>query len=69
MMYVKLYCNTKHGDVSYEPRAKGQGSFHAGCLLPHLAILVWQGVPSRELTYPSLGKGKSSSKVTFDGIR
>ena len=25
-------------------------------------------VPSRELTYPTLGKGKSSSKVTFDGI-
>ena len=25
-------------------------------------------IPSRELTYPTLGKGKSSSKVTFDGI-
>jgi len=25
-------------------------------------------VPSRELTDPTLGKGKSSSKVIFDGI-
>jgi len=25
-------------------------------------------LPSRELTYPTLGKGKSSSKVIFDGI-
>ena len=28
----------------------------------------WQGVPSRELTYPTLGKGKSSSKCHFGGI-
>ena len=28
----------------------------------------WGLLPSRELTYPTLGKGKSSSKVTFDGI-
>jgi len=27
-----------------------------------------RNMPSRELTYPTLGKGKSSSKVTFDGI-
>jgi len=25
-------------------------------------------IPSRELTYPTWGKGKSSSKVIFDGI-
>jgi len=25
-------------------------------------------LPSRELTYPTWGKGKSSSKVIFDGI-
>ena len=29
---------------------------------------VFIGLPSRELTYPTLGKGKSSSKVIFDGI-
>jgi len=27
-----------------------------------------KGIPSRELTCPTLGKGKSSSKVIFDGI-
>jgi len=25
------------------------------------------GLPSTELTYPTLGKGKSSSKLTFEG--
>jgi len=24
-------------------------------------------IPSRELTYPTLGKGKSSSKIDFSG--
>lgn len=34
-MYVKLYCNTKHGDVSYEPRAKGHFMLVAFCpILP-----------------------------------
>ena len=33
VLYVKLYCNTKHGDVSHEPRAK---TFHVGCWGPIL---------------------------------
>jgi len=42
---------------------------------PSLELFLFQrhrGIPSRELTYPTLGKGKSSSKdskVNFDGIR
>jgi len=29
---------------------------------------IWIRVLSRELTYPTLGKGKSSSNMIFDGI-
>ena len=31
-------------------------------------INAWKDLPSRELTYPTLGKGKSSSKCHFWGI-
>ena len=29
---------------------------------------TWKNIPSRELTYPTLGKGKSYSKCHFWGI-
>ena len=32
------------------------------------SLLHTKNIPSRELTYPTLGKGKSSSKWTFQGI-
>ena len=32
------------------------------------AKLQIEYLPSRELTYPTLGKGKSSSNMMFDGI-
>ena len=37
-------------------------------LWEHMATKLWEQVPSRELTYPTWGKGKSSSKVPFYGI-
>jgi len=36
--------------------------FRRSFSIPYISL------PSRELTYPTLGKGKSSSKVNFDGI-
>ena len=38
------------------------------CLLLEWADYTQPGIPSRELTYPTLGKGKSSSKCHFWGI-
>ena len=38
---------------------KTPGYFEDGMML----ILPYIGIPSRELTYPTLGKGKSSSKT------
>ena len=37
------------------------------CPIP-TSIFFYQNIPSRELTYPTWGKGKSSSKVPFYGI-
>ena len=59
-------------DMSAKPQI---GVFHMSwhCWWFHQKSGIWlthhvEGmVPSRELTYPTLGKGKSSSKVIFDG--
>ena len=42
----------------------GGGRFSVGGFVKGVVT----NIPSRELTYPTLGKGKSSSKVNFDGI-
>ena len=34
----------------------------------HVYVYIYINIPSRELTYPTFGKGKSSSKVIWEGI-
>ena len=53
------------------PRDRGRvlivGFSRVATVVVFLPRFPWN-LPSRELTYPTWGKGKSSSKVIFDGI-
>ena len=49
--------------ASISPKNRGEHSKNICELRP-----ASETIPSRELTYPTLGKGTSCSKVTFDGI-
>ena len=45
-----------------------EGSFYKNLCSGGIVNDCLAEIPSRELTCPTLGKGKSSSKVIFDGI-
>ena len=65
--FASLTSSEVHGadlNLLTEPSIASQGVFHRGGHDPMMASCSNNhGLPSRELTYPTWGKGKSSSKV------